>query len=117
MNDETDEQAQDDRDAELERDTELREQRNRDDDALEARERDAIALAALREKGHALTPRQLQVAKLIALGLTNGEVALRMGVSSKTIDSHRSRVMAALGTRNNVELARLAIKLGLVDPP
>ena len=76
-----------------------------------------LARPLLEAEGKRLTPRQLQIVKLIAIGGTNGEIARRLGLSIKTIDSHRSRIMRTLGTRNNVELARLAIKIGLVSRP
>lgn len=67
------------------------------------------------EKIRRLTPRQCQVAQLIALGLTNGEIATQLGAALKTVDSHRSSVINVLAVRNNVGICRFAIKAGLVD--
>ncbi|WP_078877025.1 MULTISPECIES: LuxR C-terminal-related transcriptional regulator [Streptomyces] len=54
-----------------------------------------------------LTPQQLRIARRVAQGLTNREVALGLSVSTRTIDYHLRNVFAALGVRSRVELARL----------
>jgi DNA-binding CsgD family transcriptional regulator len=54
-----------------------------------------------------LTPHQQQIARLVAEGATNREVAERLGVSTRTIDSHMRNILAALGVRSRVELANL----------
>jgi DNA-binding CsgD family transcriptional regulator len=64
-----------------------------------------------------LSPVQLEIARLLAEGLTNGQIAKRRGSSVKTIDSHRLMVMKRLKTKNNVELARLAICWGEASDP
>jgi DNA-binding NarL/FixJ family response regulator len=63
-----------------------------------------------------LTPRELEVVKLIAEAYTNRQIALTLKVSEKTVESHRSNVLAKLGMRDRVELARYAIRRGLVEP-
>ena len=63
-----------------------------------------------------LTPRELEVVKLIAEGLTSDEVAEELSISSKTVDRHRANVLEKLGMRNRVELTRYAIRRGLVEP-
>jgi DNA-binding CsgD family transcriptional regulator len=55
----------------------------------------------------ALTPHQLQIARLVAEGATNREVAQRMAVSTRTIDHHMRNILTALGVRSRVELANL----------
>jgi DNA-binding NarL/FixJ family response regulator len=64
-----------------------------------------------------LTPRQAQIARMLAMGQTNGEICTLLGISPKTFDSHRQAMLKRLGVRNNVELARFAIKVGLVESP
>lgn len=59
-----------------------------------------------------LTPRQQEVATLIAEGKFNGEIAKAIGCSIKTVDTHRAAVLSRLGLRNNVELTRFMIKNG-----
>ena len=64
----------------------------------------------------ALTPRELDVVKLIAEAYTNRQIAAILKVSEKTVESHRANVLAKLGMRDRVELVRYAIKRGLVEP-
>jgi DNA-binding NarL/FixJ family response regulator len=63
-----------------------------------------------------LTPRELEVVKLIAEGLTGEEIAEQLFISKKTVDRHRANVLEKLGMRNRVELTRYAIRRGLVEP-
>jgi DNA-binding NarL/FixJ family response regulator len=63
-----------------------------------------------------LTPRERDVVKLIAEGLTSEEIAEALIISHKTVDRHRANVLEKLGMRNRVELTRYAIRRGLVEP-
>ncbi len=63
-----------------------------------------------------LTPRELQVVKLVAEAHTNKEIAELLGLSEKTIENHRANAMHKLGMRDRVELVRYAIRRGLIDP-
>lgn len=63
-----------------------------------------------------LTPRELQVVKLVAEAHTNKEIAELLGLSDKTIENHRANAMRKLGMRDRVELVRYAIRRGLIDP-
>ena len=63
-----------------------------------------------------LTPRELEVVKLIAEAFTNKQIAATLRLSEKTVESHRSNVLAKLGMRDRVEIVRYAIKRGLVEP-
>ena len=63
-----------------------------------------------------LTPRELEVVKLIAEAFTNRQIAETLSVSEKTVESHRSNLLAKLGMRDRVELVRYAIRRGLVEP-
>jgi DNA-binding NarL/FixJ family response regulator len=63
-----------------------------------------------------LTARELEVVKLIAEAHTNRQIAEALKVSEKTVESHRGNVLAKLGMRDRVELARYAIRRGLVEP-
>lgn len=62
-----------------------------------------------------LTPRQEEVTKGIALGLTNQEIADVLGFSIKTYDTHRHNILKLSGLRNNVELTRLALRDGFIS--
>lgn len=63
-----------------------------------------------------LSKRQLQVLKLLAVGHSVKEVARQLHVANKTVESHKSRIMEALGLRDRVLLARYAIRQGLIEP-
>ncbi len=63
-----------------------------------------------------LTPRELEVVKLIAEAWTSDAIALELGISRRTVDRHRENILAKLGMRDRVELTRYAIRRGLVEP-
>jgi DNA-binding NarL/FixJ family response regulator len=63
-----------------------------------------------------LTPRELEVVKLIAEAFTNRQIAETLKVSEKTVESHRANVLSKLGMRDRVEIVRYAIRRGLVEP-
>ena len=63
-----------------------------------------------------LTPRELEVVKLIAEAFTNRQIAETLKLSEKTVESHRANVLSKLGMRDRVELVRYAIRRGLVEP-
>ena len=63
-----------------------------------------------------LTPRELEVVKLVAEGHTTDEIAKELVVSKKTVEHHRSHILEKLGMRDRVELTRYAIRRGLVEP-
>ena len=62
-----------------------------------------------------LTPREREVAQLIAEGYSTKEIASRLGVSAKTIDKHRTRMMEKLRLHDAVAVTRYAIQAGLVS--
>jgi DNA-binding NarL/FixJ family response regulator len=62
-----------------------------------------------------LTPRELEVVKLIAEGHSSDEVAEMLVISTRTVDRHRENVFEKLGMHNRVELTRYAIRRGLVE--
>jgi DNA-binding NarL/FixJ family response regulator len=63
-----------------------------------------------------LTPRELEVLKLIGEGHTSDEMAELLVISKKTVDRHRANILEKLGMRNRVDLTRYAIRRGLVEP-
>jgi DNA-binding NarL/FixJ family response regulator len=63
-----------------------------------------------------LTPRELEVLKLIAEAYTSDGIALELSISRRTVDRHRENILAKLGMRDRVELTRYAIRRGLIEP-
>jgi DNA-binding NarL/FixJ family response regulator len=63
-----------------------------------------------------LTPRELEVVKLIAEAHTNDEIATLLFISKKTVERHRANILEKLGMSDRVELTRYAIRRGLVEP-
>jgi DNA-binding NarL/FixJ family response regulator len=68
------------------------------------------------ETGDPLTPRELEVVKLIAEGYTSRAIGEELVISEKTVERHRSNILEKLGMRDRVELTRYAIRRGLVEP-
>ncbi len=65
--------------------------------------------------GDVLTPRELEIVKLVAEGLSNREIAEELVISEKTVERHRANVLEKLGMHDRVELTRYAIRRGLVE--
>jgi len=63
-----------------------------------------------------LTPRELQVLKLIAEAYTSKEIAAELVISVKTVERHRQNILDKLGMSDRVELTRYAIRRGLIQP-
>lgn len=62
-----------------------------------------------------LTDRELEVVKLIAEAHTNKQIAEVLGLSEKTVESHRSNILNKLGMSDRVELVRYAVRRGLIE--
>jgi DNA-binding NarL/FixJ family response regulator len=62
-----------------------------------------------------LTPRELQVLKLIAEARTSKEIAEELYISVKTVERHRQHILGKLGMSDRVELTRYAIRRGLIQ--
>jgi DNA-binding NarL/FixJ family response regulator len=63
-----------------------------------------------------LTPREIEIVKLVAEGHTSDEIAEALVIAKKTVEHHRSNILEKLGMRDRVELTRYAIRRGLVEP-
>ena len=63
-----------------------------------------------------LTPRELEILKLIAEGQTSKEIAQLLVLSIKTVERHRGDILHRLGMRDRVDLTRYAIRRGLIEP-
>ncbi|EGB15368.1 two component transcriptional regulator, LuxR family [Pseudodesulfovibrio mercurii] len=62
-----------------------------------------------------LTPREQEVMRMLAEGLTAKAVAEQLFISPKTVENHRTNLMKKLGLKSSVELVRYAARLGLID--
>ena len=62
-----------------------------------------------------LTPRELEIVKLIAEAHSSKEIAQMLVISIKTVERHRANILEKLGMRDRVELTRYAIRRGLVE--
>jgi DNA-binding NarL/FixJ family response regulator len=63
-----------------------------------------------------LSNREREVLQLLTEGRSNGEVAVKLGVSATTIDSHRKHIMNKLGLHSIAELTKYAIREGMTSP-
>ena len=64
-----------------------------------------------------LTPREFEVLRLVIAGLLNKQIAAELGITLRTIKTHRARVMQKMGVVSVAELVRLAQKAGVVPEP
>jgi DNA-binding NarL/FixJ family response regulator len=69
-----------------------------------------------RVPANVLTPREDEVLKLIAEGTSSKGIAEALTISLKTVERHRSNILAKLGMRDRTELTRYAIRAGLIEP-
>ena len=82
------------------------------DRAIEAYQR--VARAGPLDKYETLTTREREVLQLSAEGHTNSEIAARLGISVRTAETHRSRVMHKLGVHTQSDLTRYALRRGII---
>ena len=68
------------------------------------------------EQFDVLTPRELEVLKLIAEAHTSKQISEALFISVKTVERHRQNILDKLGMRDRVELTRYAIRRGLTQP-
>ena len=71
-------------------------------------------LADLKQRLRQLTVREHEVFELVVMGKTNKEVALKLGISPRTVEVHRARVGAKLNARGLSDLVRFAIRAGIL---
>ncbi|OGW36434.1 MAG: DNA-binding response regulator [Nitrospirae bacterium RBG_13_39_12] len=71
--------------------------------------------AARERKDDILTARETIILRLIASGLTNKQIADKLSISVKTVDTHRTKIMQKLNARKTADLVRYAVKTGLID--
>jgi DNA-binding NarL/FixJ family response regulator len=71
---------------------------------------------SVRRRLERVTARQLQVLQLVADGLSTREIARRLELSVKTVETHRGEMMKRLGLHDVVALVRYSVRVGLVAP-
>lgn len=77
---------------------------------------DGVKLSAdARGRVTALSPREVEVLRFIAKGMSKKEIATTMHLSVKTVENHAASIMSRLDIHDRVELARFAIREGLVE--
>ncbi|HEV2785875.1 MAG TPA: response regulator transcription factor [Solirubrobacteraceae bacterium] len=82
--------------------------------AVTALVRDYLDRTAQGAPDDPLSPRELEVLKLVAEGHTSDEIGQLLFISRKTVDRHRANILEKLGMRDRVELTRYAIRRGLI---
>ncbi|MBW8777462.1 MAG: two-component system response regulator UvrY, partial [Stenotrophomonas sp.] len=79
----------------------------------------ALALSGVAGAGtpfDALSARELEVAMLLLRGMRQEDIARRLSLSGKTVNTHKSRLFGKLGIRDSIALARMAGRHGLAEP-
>jgi FixJ family two-component response regulator len=82
----------------------------------EAREA-LLLIEELRRRYGTLTPREKEVMGLVVAGNANKVIAMDLGLSERTVEIHRARVMEKMATRSVAHLVRMALALDLPSPP
>jgi DNA-binding NarL/FixJ family response regulator len=68
------------------------------------------------ERIASMTPHQRDILRLFADGLSAKEIARKLDISPRTVESHKYQIMESLGAHSSAELIRLAIRHGIVEP-
>ena len=79
----------------------------------------AMALSGIQGGGspfEALSAREMEIALLLTQGLRQEDIAKRLSLSAKTVNTHKTRLFEKLGVNDSIALARLAVQYGLSNP-
>lgn len=69
-----------------------------------------------KDEPNPLTPRETEVLILVAEGFTNAEIARKLYISEKTVQTHRSNILDKLNIHDRTEVVRYAIRQGMIEP-
>jgi DNA-binding NarL/FixJ family response regulator len=69
----------------------------------------------LRSRRERLTAREIEIARSVAAGSKNAEIATQLSISESTVKTHLNNIFQKLGVRDRVELAMYAVKSGLIS--
>ena len=83
---------------------------------LASHDHETMNTSSLAQALRVLTPREVEVLKLVAEGRTNQEIADQLTLSIKTVQAHRANVMEKLDLRDITHLVRFAIRYGFIPP-
>jgi DNA-binding NarL/FixJ family response regulator len=75
-----------------------------------------VMLRGLKERTKLLTPRQIEVLQLVAEGLTNREIAERLGLSLRTVDRHVSDTLTRIDVPTRAAATAVGLSRGLIRP-
>jgi len=81
-----------------------------------AQNREQAEISKIKRRVRTLSPRELEVFRLVAKGLLSKQIARKRGISLQTIKVHRSRVMQKMQAKTVTELIRFAEKCGITPP-
>jgi DNA-binding NarL/FixJ family response regulator len=84
--------------------------------AAVVRRESVVAVRSAQIDSEELSQREREVLRLLAEGLRTKEIAVALGISPKTVETYRSRLMQKLGIDNVSGLVRFAVRIGLVSP-
>ena len=74
----------------------------------------APSIRSTKEAGSGLTPRQREILQLLAQGRTTKQIAYQLALSTKTVETHRAKLMERLDIYDVPGLVRYAMRIGLV---
>jgi DNA-binding NarL/FixJ family response regulator len=63
------------------------------------------------------TPREVEIIRLLALGKANKQIAAKLGITTRTVETHRAKIMLKLDIHSLASLIHYAIRHNIVPPP
>ncbi|HBS87998.1 MAG: hypothetical protein A2W91_10230 [Bacteroidetes bacterium GWF2_38_335] len=75
----------------------------------------AKAVEETKNKAELLTKREKEILKMVAEGMHNSQIAEKLFISTRTVESHKTHILQKLEINNSVDLVKFAIKNGIID--